>query len=193
MRPFFRVLYFYHRRPSIPHPLLRLSLPRSPTQRPLRHHHRTATMSTTAPPSTPTAPYLAEHATLAGPGDARPTALRIIDDDNLRGALHDKVMLVTGATGGIGVETVRALAATGARVFMTARDRATGEAVRKGIVERLGGQDGGMGSGGARVEVVEMELGRLESVRKAAEEVKGRTERLDVLVCNAGGFESFLL
>ncbi|KAJ9645986.1 hypothetical protein H2199_003029 [Coniosporium tulheliwenetii] len=97
-------------------------------------------MSTaSAPTPTPTAPYLAEHATLAGPGDARPTALRIIDDDDLRGALRDRVMLVTGATSGIGLETVRALAATGARVFMTARNKERGQEVRRDIVERLEG------------------------------------------------------
>ncbi|KAJ9663568.1 hypothetical protein H2201_005529 [Coniosporium apollinis] len=141
-------------------------------------------MSTaSAPTPTPTAPYLAEHATLAGPGDARPTALRIIDDDDLRGALRDRVMLVTGATSGIGLETVRALAATGARVFMTARNKERGQEVRRDIVERL---EGVIGRESARIEVVGMELGRLESVRKAAEEVKGKTERLDVLVCNAG-------
>jgi hypothetical protein len=42
---------------------------------------------------------------LAGPGDARPTALKIIQDENLVGKMTDKVFLVTGCSAGIGPET----------------------------------------------------------------------------------------
>jgi hypothetical protein len=44
---------------------------------------------------------------LRGPGDARPTALQIIEDENLVGKLPDKVFIVTGASAGIGPETGR--------------------------------------------------------------------------------------
>jgi hypothetical protein len=71
--------------------------------------------------SSPTAPYAAAHENPQGEGDARPTALQIIHDEGLVNKLTDKVFLVTGTSSGIGVETVRALHATGAHIFMQAR------------------------------------------------------------------------
>ena len=56
---------------------------------------------------------------------ARPTA-----DEALQGIdLTGKVALVTGGNSGIGVETVRALANTGARVIFTSRNLQAGQAV----------------------------------------------------------------
>ena len=60
---------------------------------------------------------------IAGPGDARPTALQIVEDEGLTGKLTDKVFLVTGVSSGIGVETLRALYATGGHVFGTVRKK----------------------------------------------------------------------
>ena len=68
------------------------------------------------------APYATDYADPNGPGDARPTALKIVRDQNLDGRLSGKVFLVTGGTSGIGRETVRALHATGADVYFTGRD-----------------------------------------------------------------------
>ena len=42
-----------------------------------------------------------------GPGDARPTALQIIEDYGRKGTMTDKVFIVTGASSGIGTETGR--------------------------------------------------------------------------------------
>jgi hypothetical protein len=42
---------------------------------------------------------------LAGAGDARPTALQIIYDEELTGKLSDKVFLITGVSSGIGIDT----------------------------------------------------------------------------------------
>ena len=67
-------------------------------------------------------PYAEAHKSPSGPGDARPTARQIIEDNDLIGKLADKTFLVTGGTAGIGLETVYALARTGANVFFTARD-----------------------------------------------------------------------
>jgi NAD(P)-dependent dehydrogenase (short-subunit alcohol dehydrogenase family) len=47
--------------------------------------------------------------------------------------LTGKLALVTGASGGLGAETARALASKGARVVITARDVAKGEEIARGI------------------------------------------------------------
>ncbi|KAK4121918.1 hypothetical protein N657DRAFT_657438 [Parathielavia appendiculata] len=54
-----------------------------------------------------------------GAGDARPTALQIIQDEGVQGKLAGKVIVIAGATSGIGVETARALKATGATLLLT--------------------------------------------------------------------------
>jgi hypothetical protein len=62
--------------------------------------------------------YATAHESPQGEGDARPTALQIIHDEGLVNKMTDKVMLVTGSSSGIGIETVRALHSTGAYIFM---------------------------------------------------------------------------
>ena len=66
--------------------------------------------------SSPTNPYAKVHAAPKGEGDARPTAMQIIEDEHLIGKMSGKVCLVTGSSNGIGLETARALHATGADV-----------------------------------------------------------------------------
>lgn len=118
--------------------------------------------------------YAAAFASPNGPGDARPTALDIIRDEGLEGQMKDKVMLVTGCSSGLGIETARALSATGARVFCTARNIAKGEQALSGILEP------------GRVELLELKLDSFASVRACAKEVLSQTNTLNVLVCNAG-------
>ncbi|KAK0119481.1 hypothetical protein ONS95_010928 [Cadophora gregata] len=109
-----------------------------------------------------------------GPGDARPTALQIIEDYGRKGAMTDKVFIVTGASSGIGTETGRALAATGGKVFLTVRNLKKGEEACKSFLEP------------GRVELLEMDNNSLASVRKAAKEFLGKSDRLNVIVNNAG-------
>lgn len=111
---------------------------------------------------------------LAGPGDARPTALQIIQDEGLEGKMTDKVFLVTGTSAGIGPDTAKALAATGGKVFMTVRDLKKGEAACASFLEP------------GRVELIEMDNNSLESVRAAAKTFHNKSDKLNVLVCNAG-------
>lgn len=61
----------------------------------------------------PASKHAAAYADPQGPGDARPTALQIIHGEDLQCALTGKVVLVTGCSSGIGIETSRALHAAG--------------------------------------------------------------------------------
>lgn len=88
-----------------------------------------------------------------------------------------RVAIVTGANTGLGLETARGLAGSGASVVLAVRDldkgRAAVEAVRAD-------------HGDAVVELQELDLASLDSVRSAAAEIGGRFERIDLLINNAG-------
>ncbi|KAK9793100.1 hypothetical protein SCARD494_06572 [Seiridium cardinale] len=118
--------------------------------------------------------YAQAHANRNGPGDGRPTALQIIKDEGREGILRDKVFLVTGASSGIGIETGRALAATGAKVFLAVRDLKKGEAACKSFLEP------------GRVELIELDVSSLKSVRACAAAFLQKSPQLNLLVCNAG-------
>jgi len=145
----------------------------------LEHLQSSASM---APPSIPN-PYAEVHASPSGPGDARPTAYQMIKDNDLLGKMTDKTFLVTGGTDGLGLETVRTLAKTGARVFFTAR---SGEKAKK-IVDSLaveGKTDGELKD--ARIEWVQIDNMSLKSVKAGAEDFLRKSDKLNVLVANAG-------
>jgi len=91
--------------------------------------------------------------------------------------MQGKTVVVTGGNSGIGKETARALAGSGARVVITARDKARGESAVADL--RAGG-------GRGQVDLVVFDLGDLASVRSGAEHVLGSCDRIDVLVNNAG-------
>lgn len=91
--------------------------------------------------------------------------------------LAGRVVLVTGANSGIGKETAVALAAMGATVVMTARTRSKGEAARDEVRERSGNTD---------VQLGDLDLGSLASVRSFGAWFLDSFDRLDVLVNNAG-------
>ncbi len=86
-----------------------------------------------------------------------------------------KTVLVTGATGGIGLETARALARMGARVVVGARDASRGRAVVEEIAH-----------GGGSAELLEIDMASFASVHKAAERLAAGHPKVDVLVNNAG-------
>jgi len=130
--------------------------------------------------SSSTSRNAAAHQNPQGEGDARPMALHIIQDEGLVNKFTDKVMLVTGSSSGIGVETVRALHATGAHIFMQLRDMTRGQEVLEEILASS--------EGSGELELLEMELDSLKSVRAAANEFLKRSNQLNVLVNNAGNF-----
>ena len=126
------------------------------------------------------AKYAAAHVAPTGPGDARPTAQAIVQDEGLVGKLQGKVILVTGCSpGGLGVEVARALYSTGAHLFLTVRDVKKGEETLTDIRAHH------EGSGGT-VELLALDLDSLQSVRECAIEFLRRSKQLHILINNAG-------
>jgi NAD(P)-dependent dehydrogenase (short-subunit alcohol dehydrogenase family) len=91
------------------------------------------------------------------------------------GSFRDQVVLVTGASSGIGRETALTFARLGARVALGARTHHRLELV-KGEIERAGG----------RALVVPVDVGDSASARAAVGRVRRAWRRVDVLVNNAG-------
>ncbi|GAA5920338.1 hypothetical protein JCM6882_009767, partial [Rhodosporidiobolus microsporus] len=95
--------------------------------------------------------------------------------------LTGKVALVTGANTGIGFETAKQLVQHNARVYVAARS----EEKALAAVEKLNAFAREKESEG-EARWVRLDLGDLDSVKRAAEEFKGREKQLDLLFCNAG-------
>jgi retinol dehydrogenase-14 len=91
----------------------------------------------------------------------------------------DKVVLITGGTGGIGKATAIGLATMGARVGITGRDLARAEQAAADIRAA---------SGNAAVDAFAADLTSQAEVRRLALEVLDAYTRLDVLINNVGGF-----
>ncbi len=86
-----------------------------------------------------------------------------------------KTALVTGANKGIGHEVVRRLAKDGYKVWLGARDSARGEAAAAALTRE-----------GLDVRLLQIDVADDASVAKAALEFGHQTDRLDVLINNAG-------
>lgn len=91
--------------------------------------------------------------------------------------LTGRTAVVTGANGGLGLETARALAGAGAKVVMAARNQEKAAEAEAQIRGRLPD---------ASLEVVELDLGSLASVNEAAERILAGDRAIDILVNNAG-------
>lgn len=118
--------------------------------------------------------YAAVHAEPKGLGDARPTALQIVEDEGFKGKLAGKSVVITGVSSGIGIETARAFAATGAKLFLTARDIERAKTALEGIFDENS------------MELVQLELESLDGVRAAARLILSKTDQITILVTNAG-------
>jgi NADP-dependent 3-hydroxy acid dehydrogenase YdfG len=90
-------------------------------------------------------------------------------------SLDDKIVLITGASSGIGEATARRLAADGHHVVLGARR-----------VDRLKALADEIRAAGGRAEHRELDVTSLDSVRTFAEAAHERHGRVDVLVNNAG-------
>ncbi|MFX1252918.1 MAG: oxidoreductase [Promethearchaeota archaeon] len=91
--------------------------------------------------------------------------------------LTGKIAIVTGANSGIGYETARALVHKGATVILACRNKDKGEAaVRQIDQEYLE----------AKVELMQLDLADLASVRRFADEFTSHYDRIGILINNAG-------
>jgi len=93
--------------------------------------------------------------------------------------VEKRIILVTGATDGIGRQTALALAREGCRVLVHTRTRDRGLPVMEAL-ER--------DSGNPLLTLVVGDLNSMAGVRQLAGEVRARTGHLDVLINNAGVF-----
>ncbi|HEY2752079.1 SDR family NAD(P)-dependent oxidoreductase [Phenylobacterium sp.] len=111
---------------------------------------------------------------MAGPFGAQSTTDEVLEGVDLSG----KRILVTGVSAGLGVETARALAAHGAQVVGAARDlakaRTATEPVRAGA------------AGGGGLDLVELDLASLASVRACADALVAAGKPFDIVIANAG-------
>ena len=100
-------------------------------------------------------------------------------DEVLAGlSLSGRRVLVTGVSAGLGVETARTLAAHGATVVGAARD--LGKAHRATEPVRAAAANGGT------LELIELDLASLKSVRRCSDALVAAGKPFDVVICNAG-------
>jgi NAD(P)-dependent dehydrogenase (short-subunit alcohol dehydrogenase family) len=100
-------------------------------------------------------------------------------DEVLEGVgLGGKRILVTGVSAGLGVETARVLAAHGAEVVGAARDLAKAKAATKAVREEA--------TKGGGLELVELDLASLKSVRACADALVAAGKPFDLVIANAG-------
>ena len=88
-----------------------------------------------------------------------------------------KTILITGANSGLGLEAAKILSTKGAKVIMAVRNLDKGNQAAKTILSEYPN---------AQVDVMQLDLADLESVRKFADEFKSKYTQLHILINNAG-------
>jgi NAD(P)-dependent dehydrogenase (short-subunit alcohol dehydrogenase family) len=92
--------------------------------------------------------------------------------------LSGKRVLVTGVSAGLGVETARALVAHGAQVVGAARDLEKAERATADVKKQV--------TNGGRLDLVELDLASLKSVRACADALIADGRPFDAVIANAG-------
>jgi NAD(P)-dependent dehydrogenase (short-subunit alcohol dehydrogenase family) len=88
-----------------------------------------------------------------------------------------RIAVVTGANSGLGKYTAQALAGKGARVIMACRNLEKGEVARQQILQQ---------KPQVEPEVWQLDLASLDSVKAFSDRFLDHSERLDLLINNAG-------
>jgi NAD(P)-dependent dehydrogenase (short-subunit alcohol dehydrogenase family) len=96
----------------------------------------------------------------------------------MTGPIGERIIMVTGATAGIGLATARGIAQQGATVILVGRSLERSRAAAEGIKEQ---------TGNPRIDFLVADLSLQSDVRRLSEQVQERYARLHVLVNNAGG------
>jgi retinol dehydrogenase 14 len=91
--------------------------------------------------------------------------------------MHDKVVLITGASSGLGVATALLLAERGAEVVMVCRDGVRGNFMRKGVAEHATGR---------APAIFFADLTLQEQIHILADQIRRSYSHIDVLINNAG-------
>lgn len=90
--------------------------------------------------------------------------------------LTGKTYVITGANSGIGYEAARYLGEKGGDIVMVCRSVEKGKAARKTLSSQVKG----------KVDLIQMDLSNMSSIRRAAEDLRKRCSKIDALVNNAG-------
>jgi NAD(P)-dependent dehydrogenase (short-subunit alcohol dehydrogenase family) len=115
-----------------------------------------------------------EEFTMSNVFGATSTTDEVLHGINLTG----KRVLVTGVSAGIGVETARALAAHGAQVVGAARDLSKAQAATEQVRAQA--------ASGGSLDLVQLDLASLESVRRCADGLLAAKKSFDLIIANAG-------
>lgn len=88
-----------------------------------------------------------------------------------------RAAVITGANTGLGYETAAALAAKGAHVVLAVRNLEKGKEAARGIEQA---------TPDAQIQIQELDLTSLESIRSATDELRSKHDTIDLLINNAG-------
>lgn len=91
--------------------------------------------------------------------------------------MNGAVVIITGANSGIGLEAAKTLAMHNARVILAVRNESKGQRAKDAILQA---------SPPAHVEIMQLDLADLSSIRNFAEAFLARQEPLQLLINNAG-------
>ncbi|RHZ54214.1 hypothetical protein CDV55_102702 [Aspergillus turcosus] len=124
-----------------------------------------------------------------------PTALSIIQKENLIHALPDKVILITGCSSGLGAATARALSKTNATLFLAVRDIPKARHVLADLLPASDStptstspsdEKGEANQNQGEIHLLHMDLASLSSIRHAVNTFLSQSTKLNILINNGG-------
>ncbi|MGB0347009.1 MAG: SDR family NAD(P)-dependent oxidoreductase [Balneolaceae bacterium] len=91
--------------------------------------------------------------------------------------MKNKTIVITGGTGGIGIQSAIGIAKTGARILITGRNKERGDSAVQRVIDETGNKN---------IELVVGDVSYIEGIDKLAISILKQTNSIDVLVNNAG-------